>query len=123
MFFLFSLQLLSETCHSKNSVRCDQKCILVFKESTHYCQILMKLEFSRQILKKYSTIKFHKNPYSGSRVVPCGRTDMTKLTVAFCNSVNGPKKISDCNINAIHACTSHKSCTIQEHVLPVTRCK
>jgi hypothetical protein len=35
----------------------------------------MKLEFSGQIFEKYSNIKFHKNPSSGSRVVPCGRTD------------------------------------------------
>ena len=33
----------------------------------------MKLEFSRQIFEK-SNIKFHENPSSGSRVVPCGRT-------------------------------------------------
>ena len=30
-------------------------------------------------------MKFHENPSSGSLVVPCGRTDMTKLVVAFCN--------------------------------------
>jgi len=35
----------------------------------------MKLEFSRQILEKSSKTKFHDNPSSGSRVVPCGRTD------------------------------------------------
>jgi len=35
----------------------------------------MKLEFSRQLFEKYSNIKFHKNPSSGSRVVPWGRTD------------------------------------------------
>jgi len=34
----------------------------------------MKLEFSREILKKYSQIKFHKNPSSGSWVVPDGQT-------------------------------------------------
>jgi hypothetical protein len=39
------------------------------------CQILIKLEFSRQIVEKYSKINFHENPYSGSRFVPCGRTD------------------------------------------------
>jgi hypothetical protein len=33
------------------------------------------LEFSRQILEKSTNIKFHENPSSGSRVVPCGRTD------------------------------------------------
>jgi len=55
----------------------------------------MKLEFSQQIFEKYSDIKFHKNPSSGSRVVPCGqtdgRTDMTKPTVAFRNFANAPK--------------------------------
>jgi hypothetical protein len=30
------------------------------------CQILMKLEFSPQIKKKYSNIKFHENPSGGS---------------------------------------------------------
>jgi hypothetical protein len=52
----------------------------------------MKLEFSRQIFEKYSSIKFHENPSIGSQVVPCGRTDMTKLTVAFSNFANAPKK-------------------------------
>jgi len=37
--------------------------------------ILIKLVFSRQIFEKSSNIKFHKNPSSGSRVVPCGQTD------------------------------------------------
>ena len=35
----------------------------------------MGLEFYRQILEKYSNIKFRANPSSGSRVGPCGRTD------------------------------------------------
>ena len=35
----------------------------------------MKIEFPRQILEKFSDIKFHENPFSGSRVVPCGWTD------------------------------------------------
>ena len=47
----------------------------VFMLSTHYsCQIFMKLECSRQVFEKYSNIKFHENPFSGSRVVSCGRT-------------------------------------------------
>ena len=57
----------------------------------------MKLEFSRHIFETYSNIKFHKNLSSGSRVVPCGRTDrrtdMTKLVVAFRNFANAPEKI------------------------------
>jgi len=35
---------------------------------------LIKLEISRQFSKN-SNIKFHENPSSGSRVVPCGQTD------------------------------------------------
>jgi len=35
----------------------------------------MKVEVSRHIFGKSSNIKFHKNPSSGSRAVPCGRTE------------------------------------------------
>jgi len=38
-------------------------------------RIVIKREFSRQILEKYSNIKFHENPSNGSRCVPWGRTD------------------------------------------------
>jgi hypothetical protein len=61
-------------------------------------RFLMKLGFSWQIFEKYSNIKFHENPTSGSRVVPCGQTDgrkdMTKLVVAFRNIANAPKNNS-----------------------------
>jgi len=47
----------------------------------------MELALFRQIFEKYSNIKFHENPSSGIRVVPCGwmdrRTDMTKLILAL----------------------------------------
>jgi hypothetical protein len=36
----------------------------------------MELEFLGHIFEKFSNIKFHENPSSGSRVVPCGQTDM-----------------------------------------------
>jgi hypothetical protein len=36
-------------------------------------------------------IQFHENLSSGSQVVPRGRTDMTKLIVAFCDVVNTSK--------------------------------
>jgi hypothetical protein len=48
----------------------------IFTESTHYSgQILMKLEFSEQIFEKYSNIKFHENPFSGSQVITCRQMD------------------------------------------------
>ena len=51
----------------------------------------MKLDFSRQIFRKSSSIEINQNPSRGSRVIACGetdrqtdrRTDMTKLIVAF----------------------------------------
>jgi hypothetical protein len=51
----------------------------------------MKVEFSRQISEKVLNIKFHQNSPTGSRVVPCGQTDITKLTVAFRNFANAPQ--------------------------------
>jgi hypothetical protein len=45
-------------------------------QSTRYlCEILMKLEFSRQVFEECSDIKFHENLSRGSRVIACGRTD------------------------------------------------
>jgi hypothetical protein len=38
-------------------------------------QILIKLEFPRQIFEKNSNIKFHGTPSIGGRVVRCWRTD------------------------------------------------
>ena len=57
--------------------------------STPYSsRILTKLESSQQIFEKYFSIKFLENPSSGSRVVPCGRTDITKLIVGCRNFAN-----------------------------------
>jgi len=52
----------------------------------------MKLEFSGQFFEKCTKIKFHENPFSGSRVVPCGQTDIKKLIVAFRTFSTSPKK-------------------------------
>jgi len=41
----------------------------------HSCGVLMKPELSRQIFEKCSNARFYYSPSSGSRVVPCGRTD------------------------------------------------
>jgi len=44
------------------------------------------------MFEKYSNITFHENPSSGSQVVACVQTDMTKLIVAFRNFANAPNK-------------------------------
>ena len=73
---IFSTTFICNIFCSKNWVRYDQKCILVFMSRKCYsCQILMKLEFSPQIFEKYSSIKLYENPSNGSWGVPCGRTD------------------------------------------------
>jgi hypothetical protein len=53
-------------------------------------RFLMKFEFSQHIFDKYSNIKFRESPSSGSRMVPCGQTDRTKLTVTLCICVYVP---------------------------------
>ena len=91
--FWFSLQPMPEIFFilKKNSERCYLKYTQVFKQITRYsCQILTKLDLSRHIFEKYSNIKFHSTLSSGSRVVPSGRTDMTKLIVVFRNFANVP---------------------------------
>ena len=56
--------------------RIPRDIVINVKTSSWYsCRILIELEFSRQIFEKRSNIKFYENPSSGSRVVPCGRTD------------------------------------------------
>jgi hypothetical protein len=49
--------------------------------------------------EKYSDIKFPQNPFSGSRVAPCGRIDTTKLIVAFRNFANAPTNLLNNLIN------------------------
>ena len=52
---------------------------------------------------KSSDIKYNKNPPSGSGVIPCRRTDITKLTVPFRNFANAAKKHA-------HQTSSQKMC-------------
>jgi len=73
----------------------------------HSCQILMELESSWKIFKKYSNIKFHENPSSGSPVVACRQMDRQtntrkkKIILAFHNFTNTPKHL------ASHECSQH----------------
>jgi len=66
----------------------------------------MKLGHSRQISEKYSNIKSHENPSSGSRVIAYvrtyvrtyGRTDTKKISVVFRNFTKAPKIVTQINI-------------------------
>ena len=74
----FSLQMLSETLLILTRTERDItiSVLLIFMYSTRYsCQILMTLEFSRQIFEKYPITKFYGNPSGRNRVVLCGRRD------------------------------------------------
>ena len=95
---IFSTTFIWNISHSKKEcARYDKKNVhrSLRKVAVYSCQILMKIEFSRQIFKKSSNLEFHENPSSGSRVVAWGRTDsqtdMTKHIVAFRNFSNPPK--------------------------------
>ena len=63
-----------------------------------FCQILTKLEFSREISEKWPKMKFHENASNGSRV-PWGRTDeqthMAKLIFLFSNFANTPRNLDN----------------------------
>jgi len=86
--FSTTLLLLSETFRILRRIE-----ILPKMEITRYsCQILMKLEFSRQIFEKYSNIELHVYTSSGSWVVPCRWMERhDKAKAALCNFANAPK--------------------------------
>ena len=90
--------------HSKkNWARYYRKCSQIFALSASYfCQILIG---PRIPPRKSSNIKFHENPSSRSRFVPCGRTDTTKLTVRFLRFCTRALKIPQTSRTA--ACTQH----------------
>jgi hypothetical protein len=68
----------------------------------------MRLEFSGQIFEKYSYIKFRENPSNGSRVIPCGRTDMTKLIIGTPNFANVPNE-AELVCRRIMVCTPYQT--------------
>jgi hypothetical protein len=84
----------------------------------------MKLENSQQILEKYSNMKFHGNPSSGSRSIPRvltngrtdrrtdGKSDMMKVIVAFRNFAYAPKQYI--NFLNFHKIVMHM-CIATEH--------
>jgi hypothetical protein len=109
---IFSVTFIWNVSHSKkNLVWCSHKYENVFVWSTSYsCRILIKLEFSRQMLEKSLNIKFHQNLSCGNWVVLCGRMngrtdERTKLTVAFRNSSKARKNGKFVPVHDMKACT------------------
>ena len=89
---IFSTTFVWNISHSKKKrARYDKMYVGLHVKYPYSCPILKKLEFSRQIFEKSPNVKLHANPSSGSWVVPCGRTDTTKLVVGFCNFTNAPQ--------------------------------
>ena len=50
-------------------------------------------------------IKFHKNPYSVSRNVPCGRTGKTKRKVTFRSFAKAPKNENQGCVHSLGICS------------------
>jgi len=104
-----SLQRLSDISHSKkNWTRYVNKTYtgLRVKYPLFVSDFNETWILSTDFRKKNS--KFHENPCSGSRIVPCGRTDgrntdsrtgMAKLIVSFRNFANAPKGWNTCYRN------------------------
>jgi len=91
--FLYNFCLKYFSHSKKKWARYDQKCILVFMYPSFLKDFNKNLHFLEIFSKNFSNIRFRENPSSGSRVVPCGRTDrhMTELIVAFRNFAKEPK--------------------------------
>jgi hypothetical protein len=71
VFLISSTAFVWNISHSKqNSASYCHKCTQFFMWSPCYsCRILIKHEFSRHFFEKFSNVKFHKNPSSGSWIV------------------------------------------------------
>jgi hypothetical protein len=102
----FYLHLLSETFLILRVIQQDTT-INVFRQSSRFSrQILMKLEFSRQLFDKRSNTIFLYNPPTRSRVVLCGRPDrQTKLIIVFPYFANAPKNCTFCPRRVFMFCT------------------
>ena len=92
--FWFSLYLFPETFLTLRRIRRDTRMIKnVYQSSRAVPVIPVRFERNSHFLDRFSKntcIKFHEYPSSGSRVIRCGWTDVTKLTAAFRNYANAP---------------------------------
>jgi len=111
VFFIFTATFICNISHpKKNRARYYHECTV----HSSLCKVLLvlsvfaKFELPRLIFKKSSNIRFHENPSSGNRVVPCGQTDMTQLTVADRNFANATKMLKKKQITSDTAWTAVK---------------
>jgi len=99
--FCFALQHLSETFLILRRIQRDiiilllsYMCIVVHVQYPIFLSGFNETCFFSSIFEKYSNVSFRKRKSSGSGVVPRGRmggrTDMTKLIVAFLSFVKVP---------------------------------
>jgi hypothetical protein len=89
--FLLSLQVLSVIFLILRRI---QQCIIIEHRSSHKLSVVLvrfrlNVSLSAEFWKS-SNFKFHENLYNESQVVPCRRTGIMKLTVAFHNFSNAP---------------------------------
>jgi hypothetical protein len=76
------------------------------------------MEFSRQIFGKYSNIKFHKKPSSGSRIFPCGRRQTDRHDKAnsrvsqFCKSSYNVLLYVGCELAEVIVCVWQNICAL-----------
>jgi hypothetical protein len=92
----FSTTFVWNTSHSrKNSARYYHKCTWVFMSSSRYCcHMLIKLIFST-VSKIPEISNFTKiRPVGGEMFREDGRTDMSKLIVAFRTFANAPNELN-----------------------------
>jgi hypothetical protein len=68
--------------------------LLVYKVSDIFTGFLTNLDFSQYIFIEVPDTKFHRIPFSGSRAVTCGRTEMVMTIGAFRDSANAPARVS-----------------------------
>ena len=61
------------------------------QSACYSCQILMKLEFSRRVLKTTRILNFMKIRPVGVELFHADKQNMTKLIVAFSSFANAPK--------------------------------
>ena len=91
--FWFSLQLLSETFLIIRRIHWDT---LINVRSCRVNYPLFLSDFNETWIfsiyfRKILKYKSHENPSNGSRVVPCGSTDTTKVIVSFRSFSKAPK--------------------------------